>query len=38
MGFSGAVVPSASMNGKLEKHNLKIYPVDTVRQAFDILF
>ena len=38
LGFSGAVVPSASMNGKLEKHNLKIYPVDTVRQAFDILF
>ena len=38
LGFSGAVVPSASMNSKLEKHNLKIYPVDTVRQAFDILF
>ena len=38
LGFNGAVVPSASMNGKLEKHNLKIYPVDTVRQAFDILF
>jgi len=38
LGFSGAVVPAASMNDKLKKHDLKIHPVDSVRQAFDILF
>ena len=38
LGFSGAVVPSASVNDKLKKYNLKIYPVNSVKQAFDILF
>ena len=38
LGFSGAVVPEASMNNKIKKSKLKIYPVTSVRQAFDILF
>ena len=38
LGFSGAVVPAASMNNKIKKSKLKIYPVTSVRQAFDILF
>ena len=38
LGFSGAVVPEASMNNKVKKSKLKIYPVISVRQAFDILF
>jgi len=38
LGFSGAIVPSASMNEKINKSKLKIYPVTSVRQTFDILF
>jgi len=38
LGFNGAVVPKASMNSKLKKNKLKIYPVESVKQAFDILF
>ena len=38
LGFSGAVVPEASMNNKIKKSKLKIYPVTSVRQTFDILF
>ena len=38
LGFSGAVVPAASMNNKIKKSKLKIYPVTSVKQAFDILF
>ena len=38
LGFSGAVVPAASVSDKLGKYNLKINPVNSVRQAFDILF
>ncbi len=38
LGFSGAVAPAASMNNKIKKSKLKIYPVTSVRQAFDILF
>ena len=38
LGFSGAVVPAASMNNKIKKSKLKIYPITSVRQAFDILF
>ena len=38
LGFSGAIVPSASMNEKTNKSKLKIYPVTSVRQTFDILF
>ena len=38
LGFSGAVVPEASMNSKIKKSKLKIYPVTSARQAFDILF
>ena len=38
LGFNGAVVPKASMNCKLKKNKLKIYPVEAVKQAFDILF
>ena len=35
---NGAVVPKASMNSKLKKNKLKIYPVESVKQTFDILF
>jgi len=38
LGFSGAVVPAASMNDKVKKSNLKIHPVTSVKQTFDILF
>ena len=38
LGFNGAVVPEASMNDKMKKSNLKIYPVTSVKQTFDILF
>ena len=38
LGFNGAVVPEASMNDKMKKSNLKIYPVTSVKQIFDILF
>ena len=38
LGFNGAVAPKASMNSKLKKNTLKIYPVESVKQAFDILF
>jgi DNA repair protein RadA/Sms len=38
LGFSGAIVPNASMNEKINKSKLKIYPVTSVRQTFDILF
>ena len=38
LGFSGAIVPSASMNEKINKSKLKIYPVTSVRQTLDILF
>ena len=38
LGFSGAIVPNASMNEKIKKSKLKIYPVTSVRQTFDILF
>ena len=38
LGFSGAIVPAASMNDKVKKSNLKIYPVTSVKQTFDILF
>ena len=38
LGFSGAVVPEASMNDKVKKSNLKIHPVTSVKQTFDILF
>ena len=38
LGFSGAIVPSASMNEKINKSKLKIYPVTSARQTFDILF
>ena len=38
LGFSGAIVPSASVNEKIKKLKLKIYPVDSVKQTFDVLF
>tara|TARA_Y100001970_G_scaffold291955_1_gene431239 strand:+ start:2140 stop:3489 length:1350 start_codon:yes stop_codon:yes gene_type:complete len=38
LGFSGAIVPAASMNDKVKKSNLKIHPVNSVKQTFDILF
>ena len=38
LGFNGAVVPEASMNDKMKKSNLEIYPVTSVKQTFDILF
>ena len=38
LGFSGAIVPAASMNDKVKKSNLKIHPVTSVKQTFDILF
>jgi len=38
LGFSGAIVPNASMNEEINKSKLKIYPVTSVRQTFDILF
>ena len=38
LGFNGAIVPEASMNDKMKKSNLKIYPVTSVKQTFDILF
>ena len=38
LGFRGAIVPNASMNEKINKSKLKIYPVTSVRQTFDILF
>ena len=38
LGFNGAVVPKASINSKLKKNKLNIYPVESVKQAFDILF
>ena len=38
LGFSGAIVPAASINDKVKKSNLKIHPVTSVKQTFDILF
>ena len=38
LGFRGAIVPNASMSEKINKSKLKIYPVTSVRQTFDILF
>ena len=38
LGFSGAIVPAASMNDKVKKSNLKIHSVTSVKQTFDILF
>jgi DNA repair protein RadA/Sms len=38
LGFSGAIVPAASMNDKIKKSKLKIYPVNSVKEIFDILF
>ncbi len=38
LGFSGAIVPAASMNDKVKKSNLKIHPVTSVKQTFDLLF
>tara|TARA_B110001454_G_scaffold198640_1_gene202903 strand:- start:476 stop:1825 length:1350 start_codon:yes stop_codon:yes gene_type:complete len=38
LGFSGAIVPAASMNDKIKKSKLEIYPVNSVKETFDILF
>lgn len=38
LGFSGAIVPAASMNNKIKKSKLEIYPVNSVKETFDILF
>ena len=38
LGFKGAVVPAASMNEKINKSKLKIYPVNSVTETFDVLF
>jgi len=38
LGFKGAVVPSSSMNEKIKKSKLKIHPVTSVKEIFDILF
>ena len=38
LGFSGAIVPAASINNKIKKSKLEIYPVNSVKETFDILF
>jgi DNA repair protein RadA/Sms len=38
LGFSGAIVPAASMNDKIKKSKLETYPVNSVKETFDILF
>ena len=38
LGFKGAVVPASSMNEKIKKSKIKIYPVTSVAETFDILF
>ena len=38
LGFSGAIVPAASMNDKIKKSKIETYPVNSVKETFDILF
>ncbi|MEC9376643.1 MAG: magnesium chelatase domain-containing protein, partial [Candidatus Neomarinimicrobiota bacterium] len=38
LGFKEAVVPKASVNEKVKKVKIKLYPIQSVKDAFQVLF